>query len=86
MPEKYLDNALIYTTIGSSQVYAAAFLHKLIFGRVEEDNKSQLYFTDKAIIIEPQDFLDITTTLCAGKDKLLDLEEGDKDVSFEKGA
>ncbi len=44
-----------------------------------------IYFTDKAIIIEPQDFLDITTTLCAGKDKLLDLEEGDKDVSFEKG-
>ena len=85
MPEKYLDNALSYTTMGNSQVYAAAFLHKLVFGRCEEDKQSQLYFTDKSIIIEPKDFFDITLALCAGKDKLLELENGGHDVSFEKG-
>ena len=85
MPERYLDNALSYATIGNSQTYAAAFLHKLVFGRCEEDKQSQLYFTYKSIIFEPKEFFDITLALCAGKDKLLELEDGIHDLSFEKG-
>ena len=85
MPEKYLDNALVYNTIGSLQIYAAAFLHKMILGRCEEDNKSQLYFTDKSIIIEPKDFFEITVAFCEGLEKLTELETAKNEVAFEKG-
>ena len=84
MPEKYLDNALVHTQMGKSQIYAAAFLHRLIFGRTEEDNKSQLYLTSKSIVCDPQEFFDLTVALCEGKDKLNELEQGNSDVTYEK--
>ena len=66
MPKIYLDNSLHYNSICSSQIYAAAFLHKLILGRCEDDMKSQLFFNDKALKIHPSEFLEVTHSLCQG--------------------
>ena len=86
MPKIYLDNALHVDSIGTSAVYAAAFLHKLIFGRVEDDMKSQQFFHEKALKIQPSpEFVKVITSLCEGCDKLELLEAGKEDVHFEKG-
>lgn len=84
MPKIYLDNALHFDSIGTSAVYAAAFLHKLIFGRVEDDMKAQQFFSDKALKIQPSEFVKTITSLCEGYDKLGLLEGGKQDVQFEK--
>ena len=84
MPKIYLDNALHIDSIGTSAVYAAAFLHKLIFGRVEDDMKSQQFFSEKALKIQPSEFVKTITSLCEGYDKLGLLEGGKEDVHFEK--
>ena len=84
MPTIYLDNALSYEEIGSSQVFAATFLHKLIFGRCEDDMKSQLFFSDKALKIQPSEFVEITSSFCEGREKLELFEEGNEDVPFEQ--
>ena len=84
MPKIYLDNALHYNSIGSSSVYAAAFLHKLIFGRVEDDIQCRQFFSEKSLKINPSEFVKIIASLCEGCDKLEALENGKEDVHFEK--
>ena len=85
MPKIYLDNSLYYDAIGNSQIYAAAFLHKLIFGRCEDDMKSQLFFNDKALKIHPSEFLEVTHSLCQGYDILNRAESDQENADFERG-
>ena len=68
--------------IGSSQIYAAAFLHKLILGRCEDDMKSQLFFNDKALKIHPSEFLEVTHSLCQGYEILNKADSEQENVDF----
>ena len=71
-----------YDSIGNSQIYGAAYLHKLVLGRCDEDNQSQLYFGEKTLKIQPSDFVDVVTSLCEGWAALELLESGVDDVKF----
>ena len=83
----YLDDALHYDAIGNSNIFAAACLHKIIFGRCEDDMKSQLVFSEKALKIQPSEFVEVTSSFCEGREKLELVEEGkfsEEEVDFER--
>ena len=84
MPQTYLEHALHYCAVGSSQMYAASYLRKLLIGYTEEDSKSQLYFSSKSLKIEPSLFFDVVVAMCEGLGKLEALEFGKESVVFEK--
>ena len=84
MAKIYLDNAIHYDAIGSSEIYAASFLHKIIFGRCSDDLKSQLYFSEKVLKFQPSEFVDVVTAMCDGLEQLELLEGGKDDVEFEQ--
>ena len=84
MGKIYLDNALHYDSIGNSQQYSAAFLHKILLGRCESDIKSQLYFSEKTLKFQPSEFFDVITALCEGFEQLERAEGRNEDIEFEK--
>ena len=84
MPQTYLENALHYNAVGNSQIYAASFLRKFLLGYCEKDEKSQLYFSSKSLIIEPSLFYDVVVAMCEGLSKLEKLESGNETAVFEK--
>ena len=85
MPKIFLDTSLHYDAIGNSQVYAAAFLHKIVLGRCTEDLRSQLYFSEKTLRFQSSEFNDVIAGLCEGLGKLEEIEAGNEDIEFEKG-
>ena len=84
MAKTYLENAIHYDAIGSSEIYAASFLHKIVFGHCSDDLKSQLYFSEKVLKFQPSEFVNVFTAMCNGLDQLQLLEEGKDDVEFEQ--
>ena len=83
MPQTYLENALHYSAVGNSQMYAASYLRKFLMGYCEEDEKSQLLFSTKSLLIDPSLFFDVVVAMCEGLEKLESQESGYEAV-FEK--
>ena len=84
MPNTYLENSLHYASVGSSQMYGASYLRKLLLGYCDEDEKSQLFFGVKSLKIDPSLFYDVVVAMCEGLSKLEQLESGNETAVFEK--
>ena len=79
-----LENALHYTPVGHSQIYAASYLRKILLGYCDEDEKSQLVFSNKSLKIDPSLYFDVVVAMCQGLIKLQSMESGKQNVVFEK--
>ena len=71
----YIHNAQSHSVCGNSSVFAAAYLHALVFGRPEQDDFAQEYFGHYSLTFFQKHFVELTQILLQAKEKLEELEE-----------